>query len=192
MLKNIRIALAALLLCLLFSPPAKGQQALVGLYQSPKGVGVSAMFEGERGDVLDIVTLRTDFYGILTGRTDEPGVCLTYTHDYSFLWVEWPEFTMSLHAGAGGLLGYVHDWEEGIFSAIERQLQHSAGFAAGLAGNVGLRLDFDRRLSLDLSFTTAPGIHLRTDKETGAVILSFYKNGLYRSYFPQINILYRF
>ena len=61
-----------------------------------------------------------------------------------------------------------------------------------MAGTAGLRIDFPRRLTLDISFTAAPGIHLRSDRSTGALLLSFYKAGVYHVYYPQINLLYRF
>ena len=61
-----------------------------------------------------------------------------------------------------------------------------------LAGDVGVRIDFRRRLSLDLSFCLEPGIHMRTDPGTGALLLTFYKNGIYRGYYPHLNLLYRF
>ena len=68
----------------------------------------------------------------------------------------------------------------------------ATSIAAGVTGNVGLRVDFARNITLDLSFSVCPGIHLRTNKSTGALITSFYKGGLYRAYFPQLNLFYRF
>ena len=184
--------LAALLLPL-FCPLLRGQEAMAGLYQSAKGVGLTAMFYSYGGDEADIITLRTDFYGILTNRTRQPGVCLTYTHDYVFFEQEGEDFLLQLHAGAGGTLGYVHEFERGFFSAFDRELQHSAGGVAAVTGNLGLRLDFFRRpLTLDFSITASPGLHLRTDRDTGALILSFYKNGIFQTYQPQLNLMYHF
>ena len=191
MLRKRHIRLAAALVFLLLGPLAKGQEAMLGLFQSPKGVGVTALFGRGWGEEMDILTLRTDFYGLLAGRTDQIGISISYTHDYALyqLWQE--QFDLTLHAGAGGLVGYVHDWEKGLFSQYDRELTHNFGLAVALAGNIGLRFDFDR-LTLDLSFTVAPGMHLRTDEDTDDVLLSFYHAGIYPAYFPQLNIMYRF
>jgi len=191
MLRKRHIRLAAALVFLLLGPLAKGQEAMLGLFQSPKGVGVTALFGRGWGEEMDILTLRTDFYGLLAGRTDQIGISISYTHDYALyqLWQE--QFDLTLHAGAGGLVGYVHDWEKGLFSQYDRELTHNFGLAVALAGNIGLRVDFDR-LTLDLSFTAAPGIHLRTDQDTGDVLLSYYRCGSIHAFLPQLNIMFRF
>ena len=166
---------------------------MVGLYQSTRGIGLSAMFFSPDGGEADILTLRTDFYGILSARTRQPGICLSYTHDYVFLEREGEDFRMLLHAGAGGMIGYVHDYERGFYSAYDRELQHSPGGIAALTGNLGLRVDFLwSPLTLDFSITAAPGLHLRTNRDTGAMILSFYRNGILQAYQPQLNLIYRF
>lgn len=191
MLRKRLIRFAAALVFLLSCPVARGQETLLGLFQSPKGIGVTAMFESADGGELDILTLRTDFCGLLTGRTEHLGVSICYTHDYAFYKLWGDQFDLTLHAGAGGLIGYVQDWEKGLFSQYDRAFTHNQGLAVALAGNIGLRFDFDR-LSLDLSFTVAPGVHLRTDNEANTLLLTYYRAGTYHAYFPQLNIMYYF
>ncbi|NLZ18713.1 MAG: hypothetical protein GXY24_00360 [Bacteroidales bacterium] len=192
-MSRFRHILPAIVLLALFCPLLRGQEAMVGLYQSTRGIGLSAMFFSPDGGEADILTLRTDFYGILSARTRQPGICLSYTHDYVFLEREGEDFRMLLHAGAGGMIGYVHDYERGFYSAYDRELQHSPGGIAALTGNLGLRVDFLwSPLTLDFSITAAPGLHLRTNRDTGAMILSFYRNGILQAYQPQLNLMYRF
>jgi len=179
---------ASLLLCASLS----ARERLVGLHQSPKGIGVSAIFDTSDGREMNIFTLRTDFYGVLTGRTSDIGACLVYTHDYTFFRQDREQYSLLLHAGAGGMAGYTHDFEKGVFSAYERQLVLSPGWTFALAGNVGLRVDFRKRLSMDISLSALPGIHIRTDNKTGAVLVGFYRNGVYQAFFPQLNLMYRF
>ena len=189
---NFRRFLLAALLLPLFCPSLRGQEVMAGLYQSMKGIGATAMFYSD-GDEADILTLRSDFYGVLSGRTRRSGVCLSYTHDYVFFERDGEDFLLQLHAGAGGMVGYVHDFERGLYSAFDRELQHRPGAVAALTGNLGLRLDFFwRPVTLDFSITAAPGLHLRTDQDTGAMILSFYRNGILQAYQPQINLMYYF
>jgi hypothetical protein len=171
---------------------AHAQEQRVGLYQSPKGIGVTAMFDTPSGEETNTVTLRTDFYGFLTARTRQIGGIITYTHDYPVLWTEGEDYRLVLFLGAGVSLGYAHDQEKGFYSAYDRDLVHEPGGVAALAGQVSVRVDLRRHLTLDFGFCLEPGIHVRTDASTGAVILSFYKNGIYRGYYPHLNLLYRF
>ena len=192
-MSRLRQFLLAALLLPLFCPDLRGQEVMAGLYQSMKGVGLSAMVFSHGGQEADILTLRSDFYGILSGRTRQPGLCLSYTHDYVFLEREGEDFLLQLHAGAGGMIGYVHDFERGFYSAFDRELEHTRGGVAALTGNLGLRLDFFWwPLTLDFSITASPGVHLRMAPDTGAMILSFYRNGIFQAYQPQLNLMYRF
>ena len=127
MLRKCLIRCAAALVFLLLCPLARGQEALLGLFQSPKGVGVTATFGSAGAGETDILTLRTDFTGLLTGRTEHMGVCISYTHDYPIYQLWGDHFDMTLHAGAGGLVGYVQDWEKGLFSQYDRAFKHKHG-----------------------------------------------------------------
>ena len=191
MRKPIHILLLTTLLLSLHTA-AHAQEWRAGLFQSPKGVGVTVMLDARDLPETNIFSLRTDFYGFLSGRTKQIGAAVSYTHDYLIFLTEGEEFTLNLHLGAGGTLGYAHDYEKGYFSSFDRVLEHNPGGVIALNCDVGLRVDFRRRLSLDLSFNLEPGIHLRTDPGTGTLLLSFYKNGIYRGYYPQLNLMYRF
>ena len=190
MRKPIHILLLTLLLSM--HTAAHAQEWRAGLFQSPKGVGVTVMLDARDLPETNIFCLRTDFYGFLSGRTKQIGAAVSYTHDYLIFLTEGEEFTLNLHLGAGGTFGYAHDYEKGYFSSFDRVLEHNPGGVIALNCDVGLRVDFRRRLSLDLSFNLEPGIHLRTDPGTGTLLLSFYKNGIYRGYYPQLNLMYRF
>lgn len=190
-LKPVHI-LCLLVLLLPSGVAAHAQGQRVGLFQSPKGIGVTAMFDAPSGEEANTFTLRTDFYGFLSARTKQLGAILTYTHDYPVLWTEGEDYSLVLFVGAGVSAGYAHDYEKGYYSIYERELDRSPGVVAALAGKIGLRVDFRRHLTLDFGFLLEPGIHVRTNADTGAVIVSFYKNGIYRGYYPHLNILYRF
>ena len=177
---------------LLFCPALLAQERLLGVYQSPKGVGISAVIESNDGQEMNILTLRSDFYGFLSGRTQDVGACVSYTHNYVLYRHEGEDHVLRLHIGAGGLFGFTHDFEKGFLSAYDRQLVRKPGWTVALAGNIGIRVDFRRRLSLDCGFSILPGVHMRTDNKTGALLVGFYKAGVYNAYFPQVNLMYRF
>jgi hypothetical protein len=184
--------LCLLALLLPFGPAVRAQGQRFGLYQSPKGFGITATFDTPAGEEMNTITLRTDFYGLLSARTQHVGAFLTYTHDYRVFQLEGEDYALVVHAGAGVSLGYAHDYEKGFYSSYDRELDRNPGGVAALAGQIGLRIDFRRHLTLDFGFCLEPGIHLRTNPDTGAVILSFYKNGIYRGYYPHLDLLYRF
>lgn len=186
---KLLLALALMLPCA--ASHAQGR-LLAGTLHSPKGVGATVLLHARNGREMDIFTVRTDFYGLLAGRTRDVGACFTYSHDYLLWDLEGDDFLLRLHAGAGGQLGYVHDFEKGFFSATERSLLRNPGAMASVTGNVGLCIDFSARLSLDVSFTVAPGVHVRAERHTGALLVSFYRNGVIQSYIPQVNLMYRF
>lgn len=190
MYKGLHRLLLPAALLLVSATALRGQDYLLGAFQSPKGVGVTAVFD--HGDEMDLFTLRTDFCGVLSGRTPQIGGVLCYSHDYTILYREGEDCAFTLHAGAGGMAGWVHDFENGFFSIYDRRMTHNAGFAAGLTGNFGLRADFARHITLDLSFSVCPGVHLRTNKSTGALITSFYRAGVFHAFYPQLNLFYRF
>lgn len=183
--------LSIFLLCFCCAP-ARGQGIQLGIYQSPKGIGASLVLDSRSGTEMDLLTLRTDFYGVLSGRTRTIGAVLTYTHDYVFFRTEGEDFLLRAHAGAGGQAGFVHDFEKGFLSAYDRELEHNPGWMAALTGNIGVRVDFKRRLSLDVGVSISPGVHLRTDKSTGALLVSFYHCGIYHAYYPHLMLMYRF
>jgi len=179
--------------CLLLCTALCGQEFSAGLFMSPKGAGITAQWDYPRRGEMDVLTLRNDLYGILSGRTTLQGASLCFTHEYVFYERGEEDLHLRLHAGAGGMLGYVQDFEQGFFSAYDRELKHSPGGVAALAGRIGLRVDFYwNRLSIDISCTAAPGIHLRSDRDSGAMILSFYRNGLLFAFTPELNLLYNF
>lgn len=190
MYKTLHTLLTGLLM--LLCTAVSGQDHLIGLFQSPRGVGVCAFLDDPDGQETNIITARTDFYGFLSGRTQDVGAAVSYTHDYYFYRRETDQFSLRLHAGAGGMSGYTHDFETGFFSAFDRQLVRPLGWTVALVGNFGVRMDFRRHLSLDVSLSTLPGIHLRTDSKTGTLLVAFYKAGVYHSFYPQVNLMYRF
>lgn len=190
MLRRCTISVAFIFLAL--AQHAGAREWSAGLVSSPSGCGILAQSFNSRGNEIDILSITTDFYGLLSGRTDDLGIRFGYTHDYIITQYEGNGFSMKLHAGAGMLTGYVHDHENGLFIGAGRPLEKEMGIVAALSCSFGLRFDFFRRVALDLGFSANPGVHLRMDRENGSMYLAFYKNGIYQIMFPRISIMYRF
>ncbi len=169
------------------------KEVSAGLSSSPTGYGVMIHIMNPEGSELDILNISTDLYGLVSGRTDDIGFRLGYSHDYVINRFEYADFSMDIHAGAGLLTGFVHDHESGIFFGNRNPLEKEMGLIAALSCSAGLRFDFfARKVAIDLGFSANPGVHIRMDKENGSIYMSFYKNGIYQILYPKISIMYRF
>ena len=85
------------ILCLalaLATPEASAREWSAGLFSSPSGWGLQAQTCDRSGTEMDIITLTTDAYGLVTGRTGDLGVKLGYTHDYVLGMLETEAFLM--------------------------------------------------------------------------------------------------
>lgn len=168
-------------------------QTRVGMYNSVKGLGASVeLVSRDNPTEADIFTLYADTYGVFSGRSGFVGVIGSYSHDYSFIHKDYEFFSIELHSGAGLLGGYARDHESGVFSRNRLPLTKSPGICIAVTGNVGVRFFFDRKISLDLSFTIEPGMHIRTDDVDGHLMISTYNNGLFHFMYPQMRIYYNF
>lgn len=181
-----------LFMSLVSGPLAYGQQACVGISNSSSGFGLTAQFGAAGGEELNIFSLGTDNYGIFTGRTKEVGFRISYSHNYIVRRFAAGDFELLMHVGAGAMTGYVHDFEAGIFGNGPTSLKREMGVTAALACTFGACFDFRRGISVEIGYALYPGIHIRTDRETGSAYVSVYKNGLMRLPIPSLNIMYRF
>ena len=184
------IAAAVAMLC--STENASAQRTLAGLYNSPKGFGLQVDIESKTAPEFSRIVLYADSYGIFQGRTTTPGAVLSFTRDYIFASQERQDVIFNLYAGAGATAGYVHDFEKGSGSLYAGALSRRMGFAGALAGNIGVRADFGRRLVLDASLRADLGLFARAKDENGSVLFSFYRNGALRCLYPQLSLLYRF
>lgn len=192
MYKTFHTVILTAALCLV-STLAAGQDSYLGVFNSLKGFGLSASFASRDSWELDNFYVMADTYGLYSGRTQEPGIRIRYTHDY-LIWDYYDDyFLLNLYAGAGASAGYVHDYEKGFFSYYDSELEQMSGFALALVGKISARFFFpDRHIVLDIGFSAAPGIHIKTDSPRSAYYTSIYKNGIFQALFPEATIFYRF
>lgn len=175
--QKIASVLCALLLAGCLSCAA---QPLLGLYNSTKGFGVNAIRPVPGQEEFDNYTLYADIYGLPLGKSSIPGVYFSYTRDYIFRTIEIDGIVFDFYAGAGASAGYVRD----------REAERMGGVFA-LCGDVGVRADFSRLISVALSLRTDLGLYISKEPASTALLFSFYRNGLIRTLHPQISILFR-
>lgn len=168
---------------------AYAQNAL-GSFQSMKGLGLT--YENSVGqNTFNNYTIYADMYGVLTGRTDQLGFKASFSRCNIFLSKDVRGTNIKLFAGPGVSLGYVKDFEKGNLKEII-PLSRNRGFTMGVTGSVGIRADLPRNLILDASLTMECGVHLRQNENGDGKVTSLYMNGLIRSAYPQIGLLYNF
>lgn len=193
MTRGLLILVASCMAFTLARPSAVAREWSAGAVSSLSFVGLQARAYDHETDESDIISLTADFYGLVTGRTDDVGVKFSYVHDYVLGELVADSFIMKFHAGAGFMTGYVHDNEAGgPFLNSDKALSREMGVIAALSCTVGLRFDFERPVAIDIGLSANPGIHLRTDRDNGSMYLSFYKNGVFNAIFPHISLMYRF
>lgn len=158
--------------------PAAGQ-SWIGLHSSPKWAGVSGFITTKGGESRYRSDLLLDMNGVFRGWNEIPGIRLRLTRDYLLLHRDLPTGT-SLYwlAGPGLTLGYLSD-SDNIY-----------GFLGGLTIESALFLDFARPFSVCMGLSADFGLHYRMKDHHG--VLQFYRNGVYRAYYPEIMLLYRF
>lgn len=184
-------AVLALLFASLTLVPAREKR--LGFFNSPKGFGLSLQIDNNAGDEIRTFNLYTDTYGFLSARTNKVGAVFSYTHNYIFRTWDFSYSRLSFYAGAGFLGGYVHDFEYGFFSGGDKRLlTKDMGIAIALDCNAGLGFDFDRGISLDLSYNLAPGVFIHERRDTGEILVGMYKLGIFQILIPQLSIYYRF
>ncbi len=184
--------IALWLLCLCGPMLSRAQNVSAGMIASFSYSGLILDITSESGHIIDRFTLCEDNYGFLTGRTNDIGVRFSYTHEYVFKSYEFEEFIGFFHAGAGAFAGYVYDHEPGSHSGAGLPLGKEMGLSLGLAASVGFCIDFPRSISIDLSFSAYPGMHLRGDRNSGMAYISLYLNGLYQILYPRLSVIYVF
>ena len=181
---------AAALLLLLPCLSIRAQE--LGLYNSPKGIGVQCA-SGVRDGVFHTVTAFVDIYGVATSRCQYPGYRFNASRLYVLRTISAGDVNMRIYAGPGVSAGYVHDHDKGRGIDITNLISDSPGGMLAVSGEAGCRFDFGRLVSLDLSFTAEAGAHIRHNrKETGytAAYLSIYNNGLLQAFYPQLSIFF--
>ena len=184
MIRKSLIPLCCLLLSLAWAPSASAQRAAAGIFNSPKGEGVNVDFAPADGAFYSLAVY-ADFYGLLSRRSKEPGVRMNFTRNFVFK--EFGDGTARyfLYAGPGLSLGWVHDFERGYFTKEITPLSKPYGAVAAVSGTAGCRFEFERGISIDLSFTGEAGLMYRPSNSK----LTCYLNGILESFFPQISIM---
>lgn len=169
------------LICTLLYPCAAQAQLLsVGSFQSYKGLGVSIQSEGSDSQVFNTYTLYADMASVFAGSSKTPGVKFNFSHNFRLL--NFPSAIgedFCLYAGSGVSTGWVQDYMRSDF-----------GLEAALTGTFGARMAFKRSILITFGITLDAGAIVF--KENGNLKFSVYRNGVYQSIYPHIEIAYRF
>lgn len=168
------------------------QDKSVGIINSACGFGITTQWIINDGREINNINIILDSYGLLSGRCDTPGITLSYTRDYIFKYIVYEHFDLIAYAGAGAIVGYVRDFEEGVFKYPRNEFEKEMGLAVGLCGSLGLILDYDRNMSLGFSISPIIGAHIRQESYAPVTKITLYKNGLIQTILPKISIMYRF
>ena len=168
-----------LMLC--FCLGARAGDRFAGLYNSPKGFGLSFCTERHESS-FNTYSAVADLTGVITGEHSAPGIYFNYSRNTVLRSGVKGDALCVLYAGPGVSAGYLRDAGKESYGAM-----------VALSGTLGGRFLFGDRIALDLSINADLGVHLREKDHKGDGIgLFLYKNGLFRTILPQLKIEYRF
>ncbi|MDY3782917.1 MAG: hypothetical protein SOZ66_01500 [Candidatus Cryptobacteroides sp.] len=188
---NLLFGLLSLLLTSLpLSLTAQEERYSSGLYNSPRGFGIVVQKNDFSDYSFNSFLLCADTYGVLTGRSRFPGVKFNFSRNFRMITFRGENCMFDLFAGTGVSGGFVRDFEKGSFIHKEA-LNMNFGVIAASSFTTGCHFRFSRRLDLELSWMLELGMHIRKDEYHNGTLLSLYSNGLIRTWYPQLIILYK-
>lgn len=165
----------------------------VGLFNSPKGFGVSYVTAQKDDGVYSSIDLYSDIYGFPIGRAAYyPGLRLQAFRNSVLKDLDFPADRSFIYAGLGCSVGYVRDFEPiSKWATGPAYLIMNMGGIVCVSGALGMRAEFDN-IVLDLGFQADAGLYLRKHEYQGNMMLELYKNGLYNCLYPQLKIMWKF
>jgi len=97
---------------------------------------------------------------------------------------------LTVFSGPGFTAGFARDFHREDFVSDSKS-EDDLGPIAALSVTGGLLLTFDRAVSLAFSLSAESGIHIRRNAASGVGIMALYRNGLYRTAYPELSIIVR-
>ena len=152
----------------------------VGVYQSPKGFGLSGSVQRGPSDFHTLMVY-ADITGLPFGKTGDlrTGFKAVYAHPQVLGHFDGRGGDALFYLGPGCSLGRVRDLG-----------QHQFGFCGALCACAGFRMECRGRLRLDIGICAELG--LRMLRKQGNTEISLYRNGLLQTVLPQIRFEYAF
>lgn len=178
MYKARKIVLLALIF-LSLSGVVRAQKPMVGAFSSPKGFGLCANLPATNGSCMHDLSVYADMFNHLAGYEGRIGATANYAYLSIYNKLDFEDFDCYFVAGPGLSLGYCSDYQKEDLGAV-----------GALTGTAGILMDFDRRVSINISMTSKFGMQLLKNGN-GKLDLSFYKYGVLQTLLPQISIYIR-
>lgn len=150
-----------------------------GLTQSPKAVGICASID--KHDHISSFSIVADLYKVLNGENGLPGVKMNYTVDLPIY--------QTISAKGNRYIWYAGP---GVTAGVVRDFQSVMGVIGGLRGNVGFRTIFRDHFVVAAGFSADIAFHARQSAEKGTIEMKFYKNGVFRTMYPEVRLEYIF
>lgn len=180
--------IVCLLALVCFCTGIRAQQTSVGLFSSPKGFGANAQFASAlRSDAFHDLSLYADTYGVMMGKCLQPGIRLNYSYASVFHRFSWRGMDCCLFTGPGISLGWVREYEKGLFDPEVKYFLSPGGMAAVNAA-FGIQVRCHERIRLDLRWEAQAGVFYRDDPSLNSITLSFFKNGICQALYPELII----
>lgn len=157
----------------------RAQNVDVGIISSPRHSGVLLGLTS-KNDNYSAIRIYTDLSNVISGKYKEPDLLA----DYHILLNVFEkkvndEFSLALNAGPGVFAGYV----------VSNACRSAVG---GLSGIASLDFKFKVPIRISLSFSCELGFNISPQNNRSEHTVQLYRNGLTRSWIPELTIAYSF
>lgn len=157
-----------------------GKRAEVGGLFSPKHSGLTVVIPYNE-DTAGEIRLVADLEGIVTARENVPGIRFSYLQD-----------NILKHWDASENLDVRLVFSPGISLGVLSDRHTKMGLLAAMTGEVGFDFAFrESPIVIAARFGADIGCHMTEFSNSGCK-MNFYRNGLYRTFYPELSVRYRF
>ena len=158
---------------------ASAQPQSIGITSSFRGFSISYDHKLKNNDSFLEMSIMADTEEFFLFRSDHPGVSASVNWNIIFKqWLTSEGNTMSLYAGPGATIGYGKDFKT------------EDGLHFGLQGRLGIKCDYNKKISISACITPIIGSHMTFDDRY--VSMKYFRNGIQYALVPEIGIKYRF
>ncbi|MCI1786025.1 MAG: hypothetical protein LKI59_07815 [Bacteroidales bacterium] len=175
------IACILIAIFLLSVQKSTAQTINAGTFHSPKGAGIALDLNTGKDNTYFSFIVNADFHGIINGKTKMPGIMFSYFYNFESVRRKLnTESYISFYAGPGTVAGYLKDKGKDF------------GAMGGLAADAGINMIFSKSFVISFGWSSEFAFHLKKSDNPDYNVMTLYKNGVYRWYYPELKILYEF
>lgn len=176
--------LMATILAIIFLGEANAQRHSIGTSWSFSGIGLTYEHQLKETSFI-MMGAQLEMAETFLGRARVPGGSVSFTwNDIISSTSSRNGNKISFFTGAGVAAGYCKDYR------LKKKEQTMYGCFFGLKGRAGVRIQYDRNVTITAALAPVLGMHMYMKDDT--LMMRYYRYGLLQTLMPELTISYRF